>query len=63
MQLAFGEGDTVYFQSGTEALPSGRATVVDVLVEGDRAEPDYLIDLGFGPVLAAGSALSRVFTP
>lgn len=63
MELAFAEGDTVYYQSDNDVIPSGRATVVDVLVDGDRTTPDYVVDLGFGGVLVSGGALSRVYQP
>lgn len=55
--LAFAEGDEVDYHGTT--LPSGPATVVDVWVEGDRTEPDYVINLaGVGRVRASGSELS-----
>lgn len=63
MQLAYAEGDPVDYRSDSSVIPSGRATVVDVLVDGDRAEPDYVIDLGFGPVKVSGSSLSPVAEP
>lgn len=60
--LSFAEGDRVYYASPTSALPSGFATVLDVWVEGERAEPEYVIDLGFGPVRAAQSELTVALT-
>lgn len=58
--ISFGEGDKVYYRSPSEALPSGVARVVDVLVEGERTEPAYLITMGFGEILAAGSDLMAI---
>ena len=59
--LSFAEGDEVYYQSPSSALASGPAVVVDVWVEGDRTEPEYVVRMREGirvDVRAARSELT-----
>lgn len=56
--LSFAEGDRVYYTSPTSALPSGFATVADVWVDGERTEPEYVINAGYGPVRASQAELT-----
>lgn len=56
--LSFAEGDKVNYRSPA-VLPSGPAIVVEVLVEGDRTEPGYVIELAdVGRVFTSQSELT-----
>lgn len=59
--LSFAEGDKVHYASPTSALPSGPGVVVDVWVDGERAEPEYVVRVyGLGDVRAARSELTSI---
>ena len=59
--LSYAEGDRVYYTSPTSALPSGPGVVVDVWVEGDRTEPEYVVRVqGIGDVRASRSELTSI---
>jgi hypothetical protein len=63
--LSFAEGDQVHYVCEAGTLPSGPGVVVDVWVEGERTEPEYVVRLWDGAyhhfnVRAAQSELTLI---